>query len=68
MKRTTNQANSALELDRAGEQRVAPLVERPLKIGLGVDAFAFALRPFPPVSVEREMLDVLVASLRPVVD
>src|SRR4029450_8335152 len=58
----------ALELDGIAEQRVAPFIKWPLEVGLGVDALAFTLRPFPPVSVERKMLDVVVASLLPMAD
>ena len=58
----------ALELDGIAEQGVAPCIKWPLEVRLGVDTLAFALHPFPSVGLEREVLDVVIASLFPMVD
>jgi hypothetical protein len=54
--------------DSARKERIAPFVERPHEIRLGVDRPAFAVEPLSPVGVERKMPDVIVASLLPMLD
>src|SRR4029453_12162955 len=54
--------------DGIRKQVIAPFVDRPLEIGLGMDTMPFAGKPFPTVGFERKMLDVVVAGLLPMFD
>jgi hypothetical protein len=55
-------------LDRIREERVAPLVQGPHEVRLGVDCSTFALKPFSSVGIEWKVSNVVVAGLFPMVD
>src|SRR6202030_314321 len=54
-------------LDRIREERVAPLVQGPHDVRLGVDCSTFALEPFSSVGLEWKVSHVVVAGLFPIV-
>jgi hypothetical protein len=47
---------------------VTPLVQGPHEVRLGVDCSTFAIAPFSPVSIERKVSHVVLASLFPMFD
>jgi hypothetical protein len=64
----TNCFSKSSNLDSVRKQSIAPFIEWPHEIRLGMDRLPFAGKPFSAVGFERKMFDVVIAGFFPMFD